>query len=63
MVTLFHSSIVTLAKTFLDPLNNEVEERRGDPAIGGVNVATLLQEPNLGSVRLQHVHAHPRTAK
>lgn len=51
VVTLFHSSIVTLAKLFLDPLNNEVEERGGDPGIGGIEIATLLQETNLGSER------------
>jgi hypothetical protein len=51
IVTLFHSSIVNLAKSFLDPLNNEVEQRGGDPGIGGIEVATLLQETNLGSER------------
>ena len=51
VVTLFHSSIVNLAKSFLDPLNNEVEQRGGDPGIGGIEVATLLQETNLGSER------------
>ena len=50
-VTLWYSSIVTLAKLFLDPLNNEVGERGGDPGIGGIEVATLLQETNIGSER------------
>ena len=36
---------------FLDPLNNEVEQRGGDAGIGGIEVATLLQETNLGSER------------
>jgi hypothetical protein len=51
VVTLFHSSIATLAKLFLDPMNNEVEERGGDPGIGGISVATLMQETNRGSER------------
>jgi len=51
VVTLFHSSIVMLAKLFLDPLNNEVEKRGGDPGIGGIEVETLLQQTNLGSDR------------
>jgi len=51
VVTLFYSSIVTLAKLFLDPFNNEVQQRGGDPGIGGIEVATLLQETNLGSER------------
>lgn len=51
VVTLFYSSIVTLAKLFLDPLNNEADQRGGDKGIGGIEVATLLQETNLGSVR------------
>ena len=51
VVTLFHSSVVTLAKLFLDPLNNEVKDRGGDPGIGGIDVATLLIETNLGSER------------
>ena len=50
-VTLWYSSIVTLAKLFLDPLNNEVGERGGDIGIGGIEVATLLQETNIGSER------------
>ena len=50
-VTLWYSSIVTLAKLFLDPLNNEVGERGGDPGIGGIEVSTLLQETNVGSER------------
>jgi len=49
VVTLFYSSIVNLAKLFLDPLNNEMESRGGDMGIGGINVATLLQETNIGS--------------
>ena len=40
-----------LAKLFLDPLNNEVERRGGDPGIGGIEVETLLQQTNLGSDR------------
>ena len=40
-----------LAKLFLDPLNNEVEKRGGDPGIGGIEVETLLQQTNLGSDR------------
>jgi len=51
IVTLFHTSIVNLAKYFLDPFNNEVEERGGDTGIGGICVATLLQEINVGSER------------
>lgn len=51
VVTLWYSSLVTLAKLFLDPLNNEVGERGGDPGIGGMDVATLLQETNLSSRR------------
>ena len=51
IVTLFHSSIVNLAKAFLDPFNNEVELRGGDDGIGGISVATLLQETNVGSER------------
>ena len=46
VVTLFHSSILSLAKIFLDPLNNDAYS--GDI---GINVATLLQETNDGSVR------------
>ena len=51
VVTLFHASIVTLAKLFLDPFNNEVEQRGGDPGIGGIEVQTLMQETNVGSER------------
>ena len=51
VVTLFHSSIVNLAKLFLDPFNNEAEQRGGDQGIGGISVATLLQETNVGSER------------
>merc|ERR1712232_1495287 len=51
VVTLFYSSVVMLAKLFLDPLNNEVEQRGGDPGIGGIEVETLLQQTNLGSDR------------
>lgn len=51
VVTFFHASIVNLAKYFLDPLNNEVEQRGGDSGIGGIEVATLIQETNLGSER------------
>lgn len=51
VVTLFHSSIVNLAKYFLDPLNNEVEQRGGDSGIGGIDCRTLIQETNLGSER------------
>lgn len=51
VITLFHSSIVNLAKTFLDPLNNEAEQRGGDRSIGGIEVATLLQQTNVGSER------------
>ena len=51
VVTLFHSSIVNLAKQFLDPLNNEIEQRGGKRGIGGIQVATLLQQTNLGSER------------
>ena len=51
VVTLFHSSIVMLAKLFLDPFNNEVESRGGDPGIGGIEVDTLLQQTNVGSER------------
>jgi len=42
---------VTLAKLFLDPLNNEIDSRGGDPGIGGIEVGTLLQETNVGSER------------
>jgi len=57
VVTLFHSSIVTLAKLFLDPLNNEIEKRGGDPGIGGISVATLLTETNRGSERWRKSNA------
>lgn len=57
VVTLFHSSIVTLAKLFLDPLNNEIEKRGGDPGIGGISVATLLTETNVGSERWRKSNA------
>ena len=40
-----------LAKLFLDPLNNEVAKRGGDPGIGGIEVETLLAQTNLGSER------------
>jgi len=55
VVTLWYSSIVTLAKLFLDPLNNEMKERGGDPGIGGVQVSTLLQETNLASERWRRI--------
>ena len=47
-VTLFYSSLLSLAKYFLDPFDNE-----GGGAKYGicVNVATLLQETNLGTER------------
>lgn len=50
VVTLFYGSLVTLAKLFLDPLNNE-PEHSGDPGISGIEVATLLQETNQNSDR------------
>ena len=46
LVTLFHASLLNLAKMFLDPLNND-DYSRGI----GINVATLLQETNVGSNR------------
>jgi len=46
LVTFFHSSILYLAKMFLDPLNND--QYSSDM---GINVATLMQETNLGSER------------
>ena len=46
IVTLFHSSILNLAKMFLDPLNND--EYSGNMGIG---VVTLLQETSQGSLR------------
>jgi len=46
LVTLFHSSILNLAKMFLDPLNND--DYSGNI---GINVATLIQETNVGSER------------
>jgi hypothetical protein len=46
LVTLFHSSILSLAKMFLDPLNND--QYSGNM---GINVATLIQETNVGSSR------------
>ena len=46
LVTLFHSSILNLAKMFLDPLNND--QYSGNM---GINVATLMQETNTGSER------------
>eukprot|EP00327_Prymnesium_parvum_P007738 CAMPEP_0182817716 /NCGR_PEP_ID=MMETSP0006_2-20121128/11622_1 /TAXON_ID=97485 /ORGANISM="Prymnesium parvum, Strain Texoma1" /LENGTH=497 /DNA_ID=CAMNT_0024944099 /DNA_START=225 /DNA_END=1718 /DNA_ORIENTATION=- len=46
LVTLFHSSILNLAKMFLDPLNND--DYSGNI---GINVATLIQETNIGSER------------
>lgn len=51
IVTLFHSSIVNLAKAFLDPFSNELDQRGGDAGVGGISVATLLQETNVGSER------------
>ncbi|KAL1523646.1 hypothetical protein AB1Y20_018581 [Prymnesium parvum] len=48
LITLFHSSILNLAKMFLDPFNND---DYGDGAGISVNVATLLQETNIGSER------------
>lgn len=49
LVTLFHSSILSLAKMFLDPFNND--DSGGDGAGIAINVATLMQETNLGSQR------------
>jgi predicted membrane chloride channel (bestrophin family) len=46
IVTLFHSSILNLAKMFLDPLNND--DYSGNV---GINVATLIQETNAASER------------
>ena len=46
LVTLFHSSILNLAKMFLDPLNNDLYSGNM-----GINVATLMQETNDGSER------------
>lgn len=46
LVTLFHSSILNLAKMFLDPLNND--DYSGNV---GINVATLIQETNVASER------------
>jgi len=56
VVTLFHSSIVKLAKTFLDPFGNEDgHERRESGAAAevaiGISIQTLLQETNIGSER------------
>jgi len=48
LVTLFHSSILNLAKMFLDPFNND---DYGNDAGISVNVGTLLQETNVGSER------------
>jgi hypothetical protein len=62
VITLFHSSIVNLAKLFLDPLNNEAEQRGGDPGIGGISVATLLQETNIGSERWRRCATNVPTA-
>lgn len=49
-MTLFYSSVLKLAKMFLDPFDNE--DYGGRHAIG-INVATLIQETNLGSERWQ----------
>lgn len=46
LVTLFHSSILNLAKSFLDPLNNDAYSGNM-----GINVATLIQETNVASSR------------
>jgi len=46
LVTLFYSSILNLAKSFLDPLNNDLYSGNM-----GINVATLIQETNVGSER------------
>ena len=46
LATLFYSSILILAKMFLDPLNND--DYSGNI---GINVATLIQETNVASER------------
>ncbi|EOD28178.1 hypothetical protein EMIHUDRAFT_254141, partial [Emiliania huxleyi CCMP1516] len=56
VVTLFHSSIVSLAKLFLDPFSNEAPLPAATAAAlmmndRGINAATLLQETNVGSER------------
>ena len=45
VVTCFYASIVTLAKQFLDPFNNEAEQRGGDPGIGGIEVCMCMCIP------------------
>lgn len=48
LVTLFHTSILNLAKLLLDPFNNE---NYGGSSRISINVETLLHETNLGSNR------------
>ena len=48
LATLFYSSILILAKMFLDPFNND---RYGGGGGISINVATLVQETNTGSER------------
>lgn len=50
VVTLFYASIMSLSKRFLDPLNNEVGDDI-EAQTAGIDVATLMQETNLGSER------------
>ena len=47
VITLFYSSVLNLAKVFLDPYDNE---QFGTNSLA-INVATLLQETNVGSTR------------
>jgi len=47
LITLFHASILNLAKMFLDPFNNN---EYGDAGLS-INVLTLMQETNIGSER------------
>lgn len=48
LVTLFYSSVLNLAKVFLDPFDNDNNAVKTGISI---NVATLMQETNLGSER------------
>ena len=51
VITFFYSSVLNLAKVFLDPYDNE---SYGGRLLGiSINVATLLQETNVASRRFR----------
>ena len=54
VITFFYSSVLNLAKVFLDPFDNEGEAGVSDAGKStgiSINVGTLLQETCLGSER------------